>query len=276
MRFVRLCRGRSVRLGVIALVIAWGSGAQAEDAPELAHLVENPIAEVVSVPFQNNLTFGVGARDDPQNDLNIQPVVPFRVSEDWNVISRTIIPVVHEPALSSAMGGTDGIGDISLALYLSPARTSNSLIWGVGPAFTFPTATSDVLGQGKFSAGLSAVALTIQGHWLVGALVTDVASVAGESDRRSVHQMVVQPFINYNLPRGWYLTSSPIITSNWQAPSGQQWTVPLGGGAGRIVRLGKQAISTYVQAFGNATSPHDAGRWILRVQVQLLFPKSGS
>jgi hypothetical protein len=216
----------------------------------------------------------VGARDDALNVLDIQPVVPFRVSPDWNVITRTIIPVVHEPAFTPEMGSTDGIGDVSLAAYLSPAKTSTALIWGVGPAVTFPSASNQVLGQGKVSAGLSAVALTIQGHWLMGALVTDGASVAGESDRRGVHQMLVQPFVNYNLPRGWYLTSSPIITSNWQARSGQQWTVPLGGGAGRIVRLGKQAISTYVQAFGNATAPHAAGRWTLRVQVQLLFPKS--
>jgi hypothetical protein len=261
----------------IAMAAVWvAAAAKAEDAPELAHLVENPIAEVVSVPFQNNLTFGVGAHDDPLNVLNIQPVLPFRVSQEWNVISRTIIPVVHEPPLTPGMGSTDGVGDISLALYLSPAKTSSSFIWGVGPALTFPSATNDALGQGKFSAGLSAVALTIQGHWLVGALVTDVASVAGESDRHGVHQMLVQPFINYNLPHGWYLTASPIITSNWQARSGQQWTVPLGGGAGRTVRLGKQALNTYVQAFGNATSPHDAGRWTLRVQVQLLFPKSRS
>jgi hypothetical protein len=274
MRSRQIRRSAARAVAALAMTAVCGVAAQAEDAPELAHLVENPIAEVVSVPLQNNLTFGVGPRDEAQNVLDIQPVVPFRVSQDWNVISRTIIPVVHEPALAPGMGSTDGVGDISLALYLSPAHTSRSLIWGVGPALTFPSASHDVLGQGKDSAGLSAVALTIQGHWLVGTLVTDVVSVAGQSDRRGVHQMVIQPFINYNLPQGWYLTSSPIITSNWQARSGQEWTVPLGGGVGRTLPLGKQALNTYVQAFGNATSPHDAGRWTLRVQVQLLFPKS--
>jgi hypothetical protein len=115
--------------------------------------------------------------------------------------------------------------------------------------------------------------LTIRGHWLVGALATDVASVGGVSYRQSVHQMLVQPFINYNFPRGWYLTSSPIITANWEEPGSQQWTVPIGGGAGRTFHLGQQAMSAQVQAFGNVVRPREAGNWTLRAQVQLLFPK---
>jgi hypothetical protein len=158
MRFKGFRKGADSVAAAIAMSAVCIAVAHAEDAPELAHLVENPIASVISVPFQNNLTFGVGARDDALNVLDIQPVVPIRVSENWNVITRTIIPVVHEPALTPEMGSTDGIGDVSLAAYLSPAKTSSSLIWGVGPAFTFPSATNDVLGQGKVSAGLSAVA----------------------------------------------------------------------------------------------------------------------
>jgi hypothetical protein len=260
-------------LSGVALSMLCDAVAHAQDASELAHLVENPIAELISVPFQNNLTFGVGPRSDPQDVLNIQPVVPLRVNNDWNVISRTIVPVVSAPQLAPGGDRIGGLGDISLALYLSPAKTSTSFIWGVGPALTFATATNEVLGQGKFSAGMSAVALTIQGHWLVGTLVTDVASVAGESYRKDVHQMLVQPFVNYNFSRGWYLVSSPIITANWEARSGQQWTVPMGGGAGRTFRVGRQALNAYLQAFGNVERPRDAGNWTLRAQLQLLFPK---
>jgi hypothetical protein len=199
--------------------------------------------------------------------------VPFNIGEDWNMITRTIIPLVHQPSLAPGMDSLDGRGDISLSAYLSPAR-SGSLIWGVGPSFTFATATNDALGQGKFSAGLSAVGLTIRGHWLIGALVTDVASVAGVSDRKNVHQMLLQPFVNYNFPRGWYLTSSPIITADWQARGGDQWTVPLGGGGGRTFKIGKQAFNAQMQAFGNVVRPDDdAGDWTLRVQISLLFPK---
>jgi hypothetical protein len=245
----------------------------AADEPDLAQLVQNPIAKVISLPFQNNLMFGVGPDHDPQDVLNIQPVLPIQINDDWNVITRTIIPLDYQPAFSPAGSAVGGVGDISLALYFSPARTSASLIWGIGPAFIFPSAGHQVLGQGKFSAGVSAVALTIQGPWLVGALVTEVASVSGESYRQQVNQMLVQPFINYNFPRGWYLTSSPIITANWKAPGSQQWTVPVGAGGGRAFRVGKQALNAQLQAFDDVAHPHDAGNWTLRVQFQLLFPK---
>jgi hypothetical protein len=246
---------------------------RADDGPDLAKLVQNPIAKVISLPFQNNLTFGAGPDHDPQDVLNIQPVLPFQISDDWNVITRTIIPVDYQPALTPEGSAVGGLGDISLALYLSPARTSGGLIWGVGPALIFPTANHEVLGQQKFSAGISAVALTIQGPWLVGALVTQVASVSGVGYRRDVNQMLTQPFINYNFPRGWYLTSSPIITANWKAPGSQQWTVPVGAGGGRAFRLGGQAMNTQIQAFDDVTHPRGSGNWTLRVQFQLLFPK---
>jgi len=248
------------------------SNAGAEEAPELAHLVQNPIAKVISLPFQNNLNFGVGPRNDAQDVLNIQPVLPFGMGSRWNVIARAIVPVIHEPPLGPGTQGTTGLGDISLATYFSPAQPGK-IIWGVGPAFTFATASNNELGRGKLDAGLSAVALTIRGHWLLGVLATDVASVAGVSSRKNVHQMLVQPFINYNLAAGWYLTSSPIVTADWKAPGSQQWTVPVGGGGGRAFRVGRQAVNVQMQAFGNVARPREASDWTLRMQFQLLFPK---
>jgi hypothetical protein len=256
------------------LFVAFGcSPSHADDSPDLAKLVQNPIAKVISLPFQNNLNFGTGPDHDPQDVLNIQPVLPIQINDDWNVITRTIIPLDYQPPLTPGGSTVGGVGDISLALYFSPARTSGSLIWGIGPAFVFPSADHQVLGQGQFSTGVSAVALTIQGPWLVGALVTEVVSVSGEASRRQVNQMLVQPFINYNFPRGWYLTSSPIVTANWRAPGSQQWTVPVGAGGGRAFRLGRQAMNAQVQVFDDVTHPHGAGNWTLRVQFQLLFPK---
>jgi len=245
----------------------------ADDGPDLAKLVQNPIATVISVPFQNNLTFGTGPDHDPQDVMNIQPVLPLRLNDDWNVITRTIVPVIYEPPLSLGGASFGGIGDISLALYFSPSRTSTSLIWGIGPAFIFPSANHEVLGQGKFSAGISAVALSIQGPWLVGMLVTQVASVSGVSYRGPVSQMLIQPFINYNFPHGWYLTSSPIITANWKASSSQQWTLPVGAGGGRAFRLGRQAMNAQLQAFDDVEHPRGGGNWTFRIQFQLLFPK---
>jgi hypothetical protein len=265
---------RWARVGICGIAAATLSAlnAYADDPPELAQLVQNPIAKVISLPFQNNLNFGVGPQNDEQDVLNIQPVLPFDIGTDWNLIARAIIPVVYEPPLGLGTKSTVGLGDTSLALYFSPAHPGK-IIWGIGPAFTFATASDGELGQGKFDAGLSAVALTIRGHWLVGALVTDVASVSGASDRNNVHQMIVQPFINYNFPRGWYLASSPIITANWEALEGQRWTVPVGGGLGRAFRLGGQAMNLQMQVFRNVVSPHDAADWTLRLQYQLLFPR---
>ena len=136
------------------------SRSYAQDAPDLAKLVQNPIAKVISLPLQNNLTFGVGPDHDPQNVLNIQPVLPLRLNADWNVITRTIIPVVYEPALAPGAGASGGLGDTSLALYFSPARPYRSVIWGVGPAFSFATATRKELGRSHSSTTTSRAAGT--------------------------------------------------------------------------------------------------------------------
>jgi len=244
----------------------------ADDATEIAKQAQNPVASLISVPFQDNINFGVGPESLVQNVLEIEPVIPFKLNDDWNLITRTIIPVVEQPTLAPAVGNVTGLGDVQLALYLSPGRPGG-VIWGIGPAFSFASATDRSLGSGKDSAGLSAAALTIQGPWLVGALVTDVVSVAGEKDRESASQFLIQPFVNYNFSHGWYLTSSPIVTANWKGTSGNKWTVPVGGGGGKIFHVGHQAFNAIVQAFDNVEHPHEAGNWTLRLQVSLLFPK---
>jgi hypothetical protein len=245
----------------------------ADDVEEIAKQAQNPVASLISVPFQNNLNFGVGPKDDQQNVLDIQPVIPIKLTDDWNLITRTIVPVVYEPYISPTAGDATGLGDVQLAMYLSPTKSTGSIIWGVGPAISFPTATERYLGQGKFSAGLSAAVLTIRGPWLFGFLTTDITSVGGESDRENVHQFLLQPFVNFNFAHGWYLASSPIITANWKIAEEDRWTVPVGGGGGKIFRVGKQRLNAYVQAFDNVVHPHEAGNWTLRVQLQLLFPK---
>src|SRR5215471_14630990 len=183
-----------------------------------------------------------------QNILNIQPVIPTRISRNTNLIIRWIAPVVWQPAPGTtnleslgieentpaflfaqnaqANAGVFGFGDMNPTFFLSPAK-SGKLIWGAGPAFVIPTATSRYLGQGKFSVGPSLVALVQPGHWTIGVLVNNVWSVAGPSDRTDVNQMMLQYFINYNLKRGWFVSVAPIITANWKAASQNIWTVPV-------------------------------------------------
>lgn len=240
---------------------------------EMAKAAQNPVADLISLPFQNNTNFGFGPDDDIQNVLNIQPVIPFHLSENWNLITRTIVPLINQPEVVQGTGDEFGLGDINFTAFFSPKNPTKGIIWGAGPIFAFPTATDEKLGSEKWSLGPSAVALTIQGPWLFGALINNVWSFAGDDDRDDVNAMLVQPFVNYNLPNGWYLVSSPIITANWEAASGNTWLVPLGGGVGKIFRIGNQPVNAQIQAFYNVEKPELVGDWTLRFQLQLLFPK---
>ena len=246
----------------------------------LQKAVQNPVASLISVPVQNNNNFGISPDGRVQDVLNIQPVIPARVSSNWNLISRIITPIVYQPTVSqpltpggqSVNQGAYGFGDLNPSFFLSPAKPGK-IIWGAGPAFVLPTATNPVLGQGKWSIGPSIVVLTQPGHWTLGALVNNVWSFAGQSSRPDVNQMTFQYFINYNLKKGWFITWQPTLTANWEADNGGRWLVPLGGGIGRIMKLGFQPVSLTAQVYGNAVHPPGASPWGLRLQIAFLFPK---
>jgi hypothetical protein len=267
-----------------AQVAASTPAAAADDADALAKATQNPVASLISVPIQNNSNFGVGPYNRTQDILNIQPVIPARITENWMLISRIIQPIVWQPDATENTGGEYGIGDMNPTFFLSPAKPGK-LIWGIGPAMVFPTATSAVLGQGKLSFGPSVVALVQPGHWTLGFLVNNVWSVAGSSHRPSVNQMTLQYFITYNLKKGWNINSGPIVTANWHnqaggesadgddTPPGGRWTVPFGGGVGRVTRLGYQPVNISANFYGNAIHPPGASSWGMRLQIALLFPK---
>jgi hypothetical protein len=262
---------RARRPVVIAvLVLTTPLGAQ-EDETELAKRAQNPVADLISVPLQHHFNFGAGAEDATVYVLNVQPVIPFRLTEDWNVIARIITPIINQPALFAGGDSAFGLGDLNPTFFLSPARPG-AVIWGVGPTFTLPTATDAQLGSRQWSLGPAAVGLTIQGPWVFGALVNQQWSVAGWGET-DVSQLLIQPFVNYNLPDGWYLSSVPIITANGEASRGATWTVPVGGGAGQLFRLGRLPVNTQLQAFYHVERPQFAADWQLRVQLQFLFPK---
>ncbi len=243
-----------------------------EGEAELAQAAQNPVGDLISVPFQNNMNFGIGPYDRTQNVLNIQPVVPIGLGSEWNLITRTIFPVITQPDFFSESGSTTGLGDVNFTAFLSPAKPGK-LIWGVGPAIIIPTATQSNLGSGKWSAGPSVVGLTMSGPWVAGLIVSNVWSFAGDNDRGDVNFFLAQYFVNYNMDHGWYLVSAPILTANWEASSGNQWTVPFGAGAGKIFRIGKQPINFNTQAFYNAVKPDFGAVWQWRVQLQFMFPK---
>lgn len=271
-----------------------GSNPSSNATEALQKATQNPVANLVSVPLQNNTNLAIGPFDRNQNVLNIQPVVPIHITSDWNLIVRWIAPIIWQPAPGTAdlqvygiventpayfaaqdvqkSAGVFGIGDMTPTFFFSPAKP-HKVIWGAGPVFVVPTATSQVLGQGKLSLGPSFVALVQPGHWTLGGLVNNVWSVAGSGGRPAVNQMTLQYFINYNLKKGWYLTSSPIITANWKATSGNVWVVPFGGGVGRIMKLGFQPVNLTAQFYGNAAYPTHGSPWGMRLQIAFLFPR---
>ncbi|HZS53326.1 MAG TPA: neuromedin U [Bryobacteraceae bacterium] len=249
------------------------SEAEQTSAEALQKATQNPVANLISVPLQNNNYFGVGPYNRTQDVLNIQPVIPLKLNDQWNLITRIIQPVVWQPFPSQNAGGQYGLGDMNPTFFISPSKPEK-LIWGVGPAFVIPTATSSVLGQGKFSLGPSFVALAQPGHWTVGALVNNVFSVAGSGHRPYVNQMLLQYFINYNMTKGWYITIQPILTANWRASSSSNiWTVPFGGGVGRIMKLGFQPVNLTAQFYYNPIRPAGTSSWSMRLQIAFLFPK---
>jgi hypothetical protein len=251
--------------------------AAAANADELRKEAQNPVASLISVPIQNNNNGGIDPGNRTQDVVNIQPVIPLKVNANWNLIIRWITPIIYQPLpVPSPLPqvGVSGLGDMQPTFLLSPSKP-HKLIWGIGPIIQLPTATSQYLGQGKLALGPNIVALTMPGHFVLGVLVNNIWSVAGGGSRPNINQMLLQYFINYNMKKGWYLTTQPILTANWNtpAPTGSVWTVPFGGGVGRIMKLGFQPVNISVQAYGNAVHVPGASPWTVRASFALLFPK---
>jgi hypothetical protein len=241
-----------------------------ESAEDLSRQAANPLADLMSFPFQNNLNINYGEFDRNLNVLNIQPVLPFA---DGRIITRMIFPVLWIPDYSQESGMyTSGLGDISLTAFYAPPGAE--ITWGVGPVLEIPTG-GEKRGTQKWGLGPSAVVLVQPGDWTLGALLNNVWSVAGEESRAAVNRMLLNLFVVYQLGEGWYVNSTPIITADWQAASGQQWTVPLGAGFGKLTFVGgKLPLNLQTQLYYNIVSPDFGPDWQWRVQAQVLLPKS--
>jgi len=243
-------------------------------AEELAKLAQNPVGNLISLPFQNNTNLNFGPEKGTQNVLNIQPVVPIHISKEWNIITRTILPVISMPALAPGDSRTNGTGDIVFTAFLSPANPGE-WIWGVGPVVQAPTNSNEELGNKNWGLGPSFVVLHLShgDPWVYGVLVNNIWSVTSDKRGGSYNNGLIQPFVNYNFEGGLYLTSAPILTVDWNAPGSQQWVVPLGGGVGKIFHFGKLPVNTQLSAYYNVVRPDFGANWQIRAQVQLMFPE---
>jgi len=257
---------------VIGAVALHSSALDAQQsADELAQQAANPIADLMSIPFQNNTDFGLGQYSRSRNVLNVQPVVPLAQGK---LITRTIFPFVWLPDITAESGSfSSGLGDVLFTAFYVPS--SGSLTLGIGPVLELPTGGAS-RGTQKWSVGPSGVALVQRGPWTLGVLANNVWSIAGDADRSAVSKGVLQYFIVYQLGNGWYVNSAPIIAVNWKAASGQRWVVPFGAGGGKLLFLGKLPVNLQSQVYYNAVKPDIGPDWQLRFQLQVLLPAPGA
>ena len=244
---------------------------KAEDkAEELSKQAANPLADLMSFPFQNNLNMNYGEYNRNVNVLNIQPIIPFAGGK---LITRTIFPIVNIPDFDSVSGKlSSGLSDIIFTAFYVPK--SKGLMWGFGPVFEFPTGGS-IRGTQKWSAGPSIVVMVQTGDWTIGGLINNTWSFAGNSDRDDVNHMMVNLFANFQLGGGWYVNSSPIITADWTADPEDRWIVPIGAGGGKLILLGgKLPLNLQTQLYYNVVRPEFGPEWQWRFQLQIMLPKS--
>lgn len=268
--------GWVVAAAFCAVLLAAPARAQDQSGPSLLEKSQNPIANLISVPIQENVFFNVGELDRTSSQTLLQPVYPAHLTDDWNLIIRPILPIVYQPALFKGDSSDFGLGDLNPQLFLSPSKTYDTPVgtasWGVGPAFQIPTATSGSLGTGKWSAGPSGVVFLVAKPWTYGALVQNYFSFAGRDDKPDVNEFVLQPFVNYNLEAGWFLSTNPIIVADWEADD-RKWTLPLGGGFGKLFKIGDQPVNAAIRSYYNLLSPVDGPDWQIQAQLTFLFPE---
>jgi hypothetical protein len=242
---------------------------RADSATALAKATQNPVADLISLPFQLNFNSGGGLAGETSLTVNFQPVIPVKgVVEGWTIIARTIVPYLSLPAGTARQSG---FGDIQGQFFFSPVKAS-SLIWGVGPMLSFPTATVDASATGSWAIGPTAVVLKMTGPWVLGALANNVWTFADQGGDPEVNQFLLQPFVNYNFGKGWAVSFSPNITANWEAPDGEEWTVPLGAGISKTTAFNSRPMTLGAQYYHNVEHPSASAANLLRISISLLYP----
>lgn len=231
---------------------------------DLAKIAQDPIANIISVPIQNSTTFGIGSFDRAMNITNIQPVVPMA---DGKIIARIILPIVNQPNIFSESENFKGIGDVNLSIFYTQ---KGKVSWGIGPVFNLPTA-EDNLGIQEWGVGPSVVGVIKPSNWVIGMLINNLWSVESKNSA-----FTIQPFINYNLPKGYYLSTSPKVTANWEADSNNRWTIPMGLGFGKIFKpKGFLPFNIQVGVDYLIESPEiTGGDWAFKFSFTALIPKA--
>lgn len=273
MELIRVRKQIFVPVVAASCILSSLPAAAQENAADLAKQLANPVAALISVPLQLNYDTDIGPADGGDRwTLNIQPVIPISIGQDWNLISRTILPVISQDDIYPGAGSQTGLGDILQSLFFSPkAPTSGGWIWGAGPVLLFPAGTDDLLTGDKWGAGPTAVMLKQQGPWTFGMLTNHIWSYAGDDDRNDVNSTFIQPFVSYTTPDAWTFTLQTESTYDWEA---EQWTVPINGLVTKVIKVGDQLISVGGGVRYWADGPDSAAEgWGARLMLTFLFPK---
>jgi hypothetical protein len=240
------------------------------DRAELLKAAQNPLSDIANIPFKNNFNTGLDPSNKMQYIHNVVPVYPIPLNDKWNVITRTEFSIITEPEEPLWDDRIYGLGDTTFTPFFSP-KSSGDFSWGVGPELLLPTATNSQLGSDKWGIGPSLLVVKTHEEWVVGSQVSNVWSFAGGGDK-DVNFFKWQYFIDYNLGDAWYLTTSPIITADWEEKSDDRWTVPVGGGFGKMFEIFGQYVNAEVGAYNNVISPRGGADWQFRVNFQFMFP----
>lgn len=238
-------------------------------AAELAKKLQNPVASLISVPIQNNWDFGIGPEDAMRYTANVQPVIPFSIGEDWNLITRTILPFIYAESPVPGGGDESGLGDVVQSFFFSPKEPVGGWIMAAGPVALWPTATDSDLGAGKWGAGPTALALQQRNGWTYGALANHLWSYAGWGDNE-VNATFLQPFVSFNTKKQTTFGLNTESTYDWTS---DRWTVPLNASVSQLLKLGKQPVQFSLGAKYYAEKPAGGPDWGLRFVVTFLFPK---
>ena len=260
-------------LTALLAAMAGAAQAQSDEAAELAKKLANPVASLVSVPFQYNYDEHYGPADAGSvSKLNIQPVIPLTLGSDWNLITRTIVPLVDQQDLPVKGEDASGVGDTTASQFFSPkAPTAGGWIWGAGPVELLPTASDDALGAEKWGLGPTAVMLKQFGPWTVGGLANHVWSVAGEEDRADVNATFLQPFVSYITKTKTTLGANTESSYDWEA---EAWAVPVNLSVSQLLKAGPQILQLTVGARYWVETPDNGPEgWGARAALTLLFPK---